>query len=54
MFELPDMQDVAKVTVDKTSVKGHIRILLSHIGKNNQHQWLKLNLFLEIDILIAI
>ena len=32
MFELPDMQDVAKVTVDKTSVKGY-QNLLSHTEK---------------------
>ena len=36
MFELPDMEDVVKVTVDRSSVKGN-QNPLSHTVKNHQH-----------------
>ena len=53
MFELPDMENVIKVTVDSSAVKG-VLSPLSHMGKNHQHLLLSRNLFLEITILIAI
>ena len=54
MFELPDMEDVIKVIVDSSAVKGNLN-LLSHTVKNNQHQLHKnYNLFLEIYMIIAI
>ena len=53
MFELPDMENVIKVTVDSAAVKG-VLSPLSHMGKNHQHLLLSRNLFLEITILIAI
>ena len=37
MFELPDMENVIKVTVDNASVKG-LQNPLSHTVKNHQHQ----------------
>ena len=53
MFELPDMENVIKVTVDSPQLKV-LQNPLSHMVKNHQHQLLKLNLFLEISIIIAI
>ena len=35
MFELPDMQDVAKVTVDKTSVKGSSEPIVTYGKKQS-------------------
>ena len=35
MFELPDMQDVAKVTVDKTSVKGSSQPIVTYGKKQS-------------------
>ena len=37
MFELPDMENVIKVTVDRAAVKG-TQNPLSHTVKNHQHQ----------------
>ena len=37
MFELPDMENVIKVTVDISAVKGKFLIRLSHMVKNHQH-----------------
>ena len=53
MFELPDMEDVIKVTVDSLLLKGFPNPL-SHMVKNHQHQLHKNNLLLEIIILIVI
>ena len=36
MFELPDMEDVIKVTVDSSAVKGTTGPL-SHMAKKHQH-----------------
>ena len=47
MFELPDKEDVLKVTVDKSSAKGDSDPIITY-GKNNQHQLPKDNLSLEI------
>ena len=53
MFELPDMENVVKVTVDKAAVKGASEPIITY-GKNHQHQLLNLNLFLEINRLMSI
>ena len=53
MFELPDMENVIKVTVDSSQSKEQLNPL-SHTVKKHQHQWLKIDLFLEIDIVITI
>ena len=37
MFELPDMENVIKVTVDASQLKA-IQNPLSHMVKNHQHQ----------------
>ena len=53
MFELPDMENVIKVTVDSASVKGRSDPIVTY-GKKHQHLSHKLNLLLEITILITI
>ena len=37
MFELPDKNDVLKVTVDKSAAKGESEPIVTY-SKNNQHQ----------------
>ena len=53
MFELPDMEDVIKVTVDRSSVKGNSEPIVTY-GKNNQHLSHKYKLTLDISVIIAI
>jgi ATP-dependent protease Clp ATPase subunit len=38
MFELPDMENVIKVTVDGATVRGVNQNPLSHMVKSHQHQ----------------
>ena len=52
MFDLPDMENVIKVTVDAAAVKGASEPIITY-GKKHQHLLLNFKLFLEI-VLIAI
>ena len=49
MFDLPDMEGVAKITIDKSSVNGKSEPIVTY-GKNNQHQLPNFNLYLEIKL----